>query len=414
VLLCWSLAVGDRWALPLAVVIGSFVVQSHVGYAVPVGAVGIASLVLGIADGPLRPSRGRWIRVWRLPLVVSGVALLAMWLPVVVQQVGGDPRNLSAIVRFFRSSRGVVGAARGWRTVAGELGLRPMWVTGSEHPSPFTGELQLAHHPLPLVGVALVVLTVVAWRRSRVASRLGFVVLVLVTAAFVAVDRVVPPLYPYIVRWTWVVGMLALLATAWTAWEMIPEPTRRRAGHTVLAVSALLLVVSSGFAAARAAGARAPDAEWTPLLASARHGVLAAVPPHATVHIAKAAFASPAIGLMLERAGRRVVFDRGSGFVYGDHRVVGHGPRPSVVLQVAIDENAREELARHPTNVVAVADSLAPRDRAAVEAIRARFLTGAQSMADALRHFQMLPASVRARYDELEPRDHLLVVERVG
>ena len=59
--LAWSVAEGDRWMWPAAIAVGSFLVQSHVGYAVMVGAVGGAAAFIAwrrrgtVAAPPHRP-----------------------------------------------------------------------------------------------------------------------------------------------------------------------------------------------------------------------------------------------------------------------------------------------------------------------------------------------------------------------
>ncbi|WP_334142625.1 hypothetical protein [Rhabdothermincola sp.] len=83
VMLCWSAVEGDGAALVASVVVGSFLVQSHVGFALLVGvlwAVAGLGFVLG--------SRNRRRRRARV-LVVAGVLLALIWAPVLVDQVAG-------------------------------------------------------------------------------------------------------------------------------------------------------------------------------------------------------------------------------------------------------------------------------------------------------------------------------------
>jgi len=96
VLLCWSLVAGERWPLPVCVAIGTLCVQSHVGYAIGVAAVGSATAV-GLMGALLvrrhDPSPSVAAGSWRRPLVVAGGVTALLWAPVLVQQLTGHPGN---------------------------------------------------------------------------------------------------------------------------------------------------------------------------------------------------------------------------------------------------------------------------------------------------------------------------------
>ena len=99
VTLAWAAADGDLWALPIAVGLGSFVVQSHVGAALavvaPIG-VSVGAIVL---DARLR----RGVRVEWVALVSTAVAVVC-WLPPVVQQFQTGGGNLGDLLRFWTES----------------------------------------------------------------------------------------------------------------------------------------------------------------------------------------------------------------------------------------------------------------------------------------------------------------------
>ena len=88
---------GRRWALPVAAVLASWVVQAHLG-AVPV------MLTLGVGIGALtawrqRRSLGRWLA----PAAVATVAVAGIWAPVVWEELTRSPGNLTEIRRFYDS-----------------------------------------------------------------------------------------------------------------------------------------------------------------------------------------------------------------------------------------------------------------------------------------------------------------------
>ncbi|MCX7621472.1 MAG: hypothetical protein N2037_11600 [Acidimicrobiales bacterium] len=90
----WEAGRGRRWAWPLALGLGSFAVQAHVGYCLLVAfplmwAVG--SAVLGHPDRSGQPR-------WRNVAAVTAVVLTVFWIPPLVQQLLGPGRgNLSAL-----------------------------------------------------------------------------------------------------------------------------------------------------------------------------------------------------------------------------------------------------------------------------------------------------------------------------
>ena len=98
--LAWALLLGDLRLLPLAVGVISFVAQQHLAMVIPAGAVTIVASV-GVARElrrrwPEREDRARALRWVGGAVLVAGV----LWLPVAIDQVTGDPGNLTAIARF--------------------------------------------------------------------------------------------------------------------------------------------------------------------------------------------------------------------------------------------------------------------------------------------------------------------------
>jgi hypothetical protein len=79
-----------RWALPLAVGVGSFVVQAHLGMALPVVIVLAVALVARHRSGRPVPRRQWWVA-----LAIAGV----LWAPPLADQLAGDG-NLAAIAEW--------------------------------------------------------------------------------------------------------------------------------------------------------------------------------------------------------------------------------------------------------------------------------------------------------------------------
>ena len=130
----------------------------------------------------------------------------------------------------------------GVRVVAGQFGLRPTWLTGSNTRLPVGIEPAISHLTVPYDSYS-VAAGVAAWRQRRFeAARLVVIVLAAAALGVVAVARTVKPVYAYRLRWTWVLGMLGVLTIAWTAWLLLSphyqQANRRRL--TGLAIAALL------------------------------------------------------------------------------------------------------------------------------------------------------------------------------
>ncbi len=108
--LVWSVLCGDLATLPLAVGVGSFVVQTHFGYLPMVGGLVLLAAVAAAASTVSRrrsggnevDRRARSRSLLRRPLILAGVVGLALWAPVIVQQATGHPGNLSELITYVR------------------------------------------------------------------------------------------------------------------------------------------------------------------------------------------------------------------------------------------------------------------------------------------------------------------------
>lgn len=248
-LLVWSVVDGDRWAWPWLVGVGSFVVQSHVGYAPLVVGLGVLAAAWTVGQRrkwgrnptvtvTMRPHLSGFGRRLSRPLPVSVAVAVLAWLAPVVQQLTGRPGNLGELWTYFRDPPE---AAAGWPAALGIMGrqLWPVgpWITG--HDVNAIGYLDRAS---PWPGVVLLAVTAVlggvAGRggagRGRTAGRLAAVAVVGALVGAVAVSRVTGLQGSYLVRWAWVLAMLLWLSAALSALTVIDA--RRRAPVPATAV----------------------------------------------------------------------------------------------------------------------------------------------------------------------------------
>ena len=372
VLAAWSLALGKRWALPGVAVLGSFVAQSHLGFA-PVTAVVVAVALVGFVRS--RPPR---------PLVPAGIALVivvVLWFPPVLEELLRRPGNLRLLLDFYGEDRATAGLVDGVRAVALQLGLTPEWLVGRRPTNAFSGGVELPSTPVPLALVPLAVAAVVAHRRGwRDLTWLAGLVGALVLAAVASMSRVVGELFSYLTVWTWIAGVLLWLVVGATLLRWVREE-RPRFGPPVMGALVLLgagLLVANSVAAARAG---IPTGVESRIVGELGAGLRASLPPEVeVVHLEgtasfNALLYMPGVALELERDGRRVETAVRDVAAFGRHRV--SCTDGATVVVVTADEEARE---------AARAADLEPIARAGVRTAaehdrfrRARELVGARA-----------------------------------
>jgi hypothetical protein len=222
----WALTCGDLAVLPWAVGVASFIVQTHVGYAVVVpvlaawgvGAGAIRLMRSGVPDQDGRALRGR---VLRTAGAAAAVALVC-WAQPLYEQLFGDGRgNLGRLLSSVGAPGETVGLSDAPRYVASVLALPPWWsrpsmsetlVTGSERPSLLASVLGLAV-VVALLAAALVVAVRFRDNAGAAAAATG---LVMVCLAAVAVAAVPISLFGFApshqVLWLWPLGAFVTLA----------------------------------------------------------------------------------------------------------------------------------------------------------------------------------------------------------
>lgn len=236
----WSLSDRDWTALPVAVALGSFSVQAHVGYLPVVAAVVVGGVVLGmLAPAPDPPTS------WRRPLEVSAAVAAIAWLPPLLEAAGNRGGNIADLTRYaVDSPERAVGWDVASRVFATELGLPGAWLTGAE--------FDLFAPSASPVAALLVVLATAGLgelaRRAgaRSAARLAAVALVSVLASWVATSRISGLLYDYLLVWWWAVGAAVWLSIAWSAWSLLDVHRPRLAQWATIGVLVAAAIVTVG------------------------------------------------------------------------------------------------------------------------------------------------------------------------
>lgn len=350
--LVWATTCGDAWALPAAAAVGTFCVQTHVGYAPLV----LPLLVLGagwlaVESRRARPTAGSLPIAGARPSTravltasLAAVAVLAVsWFPPVFEEVTHSPGNLTRLVDYFAHpprSEAHHTLTEGYRIVAAPWSGAPAWIVGATRANPFTAEPRaLGSTPLPWLAVPFAAGALLLWRR-RVADgwRLAIVVAVAAALGVAAVGRTLGPLYDYRLRWTWICAMTAALVIVWAGWLLVAERLRRAAGTAIALTAVAILAALSGLSTVAAARAGTPQEPDSSRLAALVPQAVKALPPGGGDVIVRAAdFLSGFYrqGLVLALEQRHVtarVDGTDAAGVFGSHRVHRNAPVRAVLV----------------------------------------------------------------------------------
>ncbi|MCU1356069.1 MAG: hypothetical protein JWM89_1487 [Acidimicrobiales bacterium] len=221
--LCWSIADGDRRLLPVAVLVASFVMQTHLTYVIPsvllllvaVGG-GWGTEVLAWVRSRRRGERGSGARVLLLATVVG----IGCWVVPVIEEVTHDPGNLTLVRQAGTSAegRGGLDAVRG--AVGQAFGVPPRFVRPAADPlvdildgiRPGSGAATVGLLAV-VVALAAVLVSAVRRRDRIVVTGAAAVVAALIGAVAVAaslpLDRGLVAGYSF--EWFRIAGLLAWL-----------------------------------------------------------------------------------------------------------------------------------------------------------------------------------------------------------
>ncbi len=248
----WMALAGDPVALPVAVVSGSYALQTHLSYVILVPA--FTALAFGAVAWRVLAARratGRADRRGLLWLAVGlGTALLCWMQPLVEQFTGQGEGNLAALWRSRDAQPHAVGHAVALRMLGGTVALPPAWLP----PSFGSPSFRLDGHGRPtwlavvgigVVAVLLAVLGLRAWRRASTGVAAGAVVGLCAIALGYLTIMLAPMHYgssPNYVRWMWPLGMVVWLVLAVA---LVDEAMARRPGVAPARAMAAALVVTA-------------------------------------------------------------------------------------------------------------------------------------------------------------------------
>ncbi len=258
----WAVVDGDLPLIPVALLAGSYCLNNHAGYAALVGGLGawlLGSVLVrmllvrrahraGPEDPDAWPAYRRRALLW---LAIGAGALAVFWAPMLYEQLFvHHPGNISRMYHFFLDDDARKATVRESFAIFGsEIGLRAPWLGWTE-PVSRIAEYEPEGAWTAVVTVLVFLGTgVFAWRRRAWdALRLHATVAVAFVIGLASIYQLRGTQYPYLFRWTWVIGMFLVLASGWAVYRGLHEPARVRVarfGVPVLgsAVVALALVM---------------------------------------------------------------------------------------------------------------------------------------------------------------------------
>ncbi len=340
-LLCWSVAVGDLWMLPFAAGVASFAVQLHVGLALVSTVFLLVALAAIIVRG-LRTTaddrRAWWRRVLQVVAVSAGV-LFVLWIPVIYGTFVRRDGNIGNIIQFFQGDHDTLGLTRAFQVLGLQWGIRPEWIFGPRGYSVVGVQSVDQHWWLALALVLGIAAVVVAARRGSAATLwLAGIVATGFVAAAVAVSNIVDADFPYLTRWTWVLGAGLGILVLRGAWLAIGPERRAVTLRWAVPVAGVLLAVVSVTETVDALNAGTPFPQLQSSERTITRQVLAHLPPgKGTVLIdnAHASLQTPGIVLALEKHGIPTAVVPSQVVMFGYDRDVSHSPYRAGLVPIA-------------------------------------------------------------------------------
>lgn len=377
VMVTWATVDGERWALPATVGVGTFLVQSHVGYLAIVGVgalwVAVPRLLEWWRAGHARPEFTGITAPGRLAWALG----VFLWAPVVWDQVLGSG-NLSKLVDYFTSSEDpAVGLGYGAGLAAREVELGAPWMSGTREPVRIDGGVEATGlRGLWLVLLLLAVGGALSWwasrrtelrpDRSRGAALLAGVVASMVVAGVIAVARINEVAFDYLVRWWWALAAVTLLAVAWAFWNAVPPAIGRRLGPVAVGVLALLVGSHSIDSVRSASDLALLEPEFAGPVSQIAGPTVDALTRGRAVRVASAGSGpgsvTDGVRLQLERGGIPTLVSPDDGYKFGEHRSTD-STAPTATVWVVSGDELRSWMERTDMEFVTLADPMSPDER---------------------------------------------------
>lgn len=380
----WLLVTGDRWALPVTVLAGSFAVQVHIGVLVLVAGLGAFTVITAglkqlrhrrelssLSGGSAASDESQDSHHTKLPFWLAAGLFAVMWIPPILHELVASSGNFSRIVDFLRSSPG---PPWGWAfaaSVAGhQLGPGVPWITGDDANA---SGLVAAGPVLPavLVTIAVAATGVAAWKRGLPSeAALAGLSAAAVVLATVATSQLISLKGPYLILWWHPVAASCAAALLMFLVNLLDEKWKRFTACLLpcAALVAAALVVFTGWPV------RPPQQEYSHALHSLTPKIADALSQDTiyavdTIDARRGTALSPGVVAALRDLGfdARAPTGANAELQYGSHRLATE-PVPRILL---ISQNSLDAGVRPPDNsqMIAAYDSLSAAERAEIQSL---------------------------------------------
>jgi len=239
-----------KLSLIAAVIVGSYCLQCHAGYAVLVVGALLASIVVWVRD-ECRTTESKFLGVsksWskiRSGVLLGSFAMLVVWVPVFIDQWRRSPGNLSILwEHFVTPSEPTMSLSMAVRVIATQFNLFGLWLSGPGSDAPAEGWARY-------IGcILLIVLWAWATWRVKQIKQAAMLRWQLMMAGFVllgsfSILRIFGPYYEYTVRWIWILSALTSITSIFflvRTYQVLERLRRLRVSMRTLVAGTAVLV----------------------------------------------------------------------------------------------------------------------------------------------------------------------------
>ena len=219
---------GSALCVVASAVVATFVIQANISS----GPLALTLVLLGLLGWAVAAWRGRAEPIhWRSWVLGAGfiAILVLMWIPPLMEEVGGHPGNLTMIWRFFNEEHA------GQSLSAGAWTLVSVGATAVVGPSQVMGSLLGSRPPHSAIGVLVLLVSMTCAltsvvlglkQRRRFALGLGIVASLGMIALLLSFLNVIGFIFGYLALWGTVVPMIGFLSIAMLRTPSIVRRTR--------------------------------------------------------------------------------------------------------------------------------------------------------------------------------------------
>ena len=241
-----------RLSLIAAVIVGSYCLQCHAGYAVLVVGALVASIAVWVRDEcPTTESKflgisQSWSKI-RSGLFLGSFALLVVWSPVFIDQWRRSPGNLSILwEHFVTPSEPTLSLSMAVQVIATQFNLFGLWLSGPGVDAPAEG---WARYIGCLLLIGLWVWCTWKVKQTKQATMLRWQIMMAGFALLgsFSILRIFGPYYEYTVRWFWILSVLTAITSIFflvRTYQVLEKLRRSRVSMRTLVAGAAVLVSS--------------------------------------------------------------------------------------------------------------------------------------------------------------------------